>query len=597
MVLVCLSIQIKAQNWELDLKKELYEISWMRQGVDGTLLVAGNKGMAGVDPESGEVKWINQDLVAVELASYTPIDYLPLFVVKSTQFFGNSTVIVNSNTGEPILKEDSKDYTVMNHTVMPENGLILIETKKDKKYGLRSFYLSDNSLSGTIDLGKAKGGISGFLKGKTSFLSGVVSAGPDAYIVLYKERIMKIDAKAHTIVWEKEYKDDVDNAAVDNGKVYLGYGKYLDVLDLASGKSDLDKPIKLRGEFQNIMKGDEGLFVFRDNGFNIYLPSKGEMKWKKPYKGRAVDEVIRTKAGFVSVVNTEKFTDLVLVDFENGKKEWDSRLSGSKYYSMLTPEGILLITSERSNVYELKKGKKINRKDLMIRGVPAMSYDEENNNVVVFSNKKLSTINTVTGKSNLIAEKIKLKKFKDDEDRAYVEKRDGGYLISTSQNAAFIKDNGSEAYNQYYKPVSSSNAALALSQLAADVAGVDVDIAHTMRQYEALSALSSGALLSASSDGARTNTKTTLGASIGGNTVLAINNTKYFATKEDPNHLYIFTKGDKTNKIVKVSKDSGKTVYTLKTKDKSPIYQLDNVLNSIILVKGKNKLKSVSTIK
>ena len=596
-ILIAISITQIGQaqkDWNASLKDKLYQVNWLQQANDGTVLVGGDKAMAGLDPITGEVKWINENLKAVELSTVSMIEQLPYFVAKTENLLGKESLqVVNAEDGQTLMDSKSENISIMDYQLFQYDNAIVFQIKKDKRYELVWYDLITTSPKWSIDIDKAKGGLGGLLKGKTSFITGQPLTLLNVMIIAYKKSIIGINLESGAKMWTKEYDKDV-KTIVANGEnqLFVGVDKYMDLVNVESGQSELSEPIKLKDKLVGIQKSNDGVIIRHKKGMNIYETGSKSLRWEKADSPGQSDQVIKTEKGYISVSKYEEGGKITFLD-KNGKKKWDKGISGKVIFVSAVDKGVFYISGEKSNILNYTKGDKVSKDDIKIKGNPAVAFDQVENKVVIFSDKKLTTFDIDKGTSKEIAKDIKFEKFKDSEDWVAIDVRESGYFISSSQNIAFVTKRGKLKFNNHYKPVSASRMFGALATMATTVGGVNVGGA--MADLKRMDRMMSGSFQDASSDGAEERTKSG-GLYVGDAPVFGVSNTRYMATKEDKDFVYIFMKGKKDKQIVKVNKDTGKTVSKVVMKEKSPIYLIDDYEQTIITVVDGKSVKCHDTL-
>lgn len=591
-MVLCISLSLSAQDdiWSMELKKDLYQVNWLIQAYDGTVLVGGDKAMAGLHPTTGEVIWTNTDLVAVEKHTVQLLEGLPYFVAKTVNLMNKESIqVIDASTGLAILNTKDSDLSVMDYTVYPGQNAILFQLKKDKRYALAWYDLDKGAAIWSSDIDKAKGGLRGLIKGRSSFLKREAIIVDDRVILVYKKMLIGLNKSTGVQEWAKEYDKDIVSITVEpkGEKVYVGVDKKYDILNVKTGEGIIAEMGKLRDKLVDVKYKRNEIYMMHESGLNILDPETNMLKWKKPDKPGRADQVMKIKNGYVVVTKEEASGKIYLINDE-GKKVWDKGISGAMVYSNILKKGIFYISEEKSNILDYKKGDKLIDKDVKIKGIPAVGYDDQANELVVFSDKKLFRFNLDKGTSELLAEDIKFKKFKDKEDWVRIDVRENGYFISSSQNNAFVTKTGKVKFNNHYKPVKSSAVFGALATMSTSVMGVNViDLANDLKDMDKMMA---GSFQDASEDGAYESTKGVFSMSSGNTNLLSVTQTRYDATKSDKDFVYILMQGDNGKLIAKVSKDSGKTIKSIKMKEKSPIYIMDDYENNILFVEKSNNV-------
>ena len=163
---------------------------------------------------------------------------------------------------------------------------------------------------------------------------------------------------------------------------------------------------------------------------------------------------------------------------------------------MPIPKGIFYISTERSNILDFEKGKDVWKKDVKFKAIPAVTFDEKEDKVILFENKKGYKFDLKTGNVNLFAEDVQLEKVKRSTPLV-AEYIDGsGYLIHGDQYISLLTPSGQLKYTKYYTPASDIKGLASVAQLGLAIAGVDFDVEGAISNIELLesiSAVSSGA--------------------------------------------------------------------------------------------------------
>lgn len=61
-----LTLQAQGKIWEIDLRDRLFEVGWIEQANDGTIIAAVAKGLMALDNNTGETRWHKPDLKSID---------------------------------------------------------------------------------------------------------------------------------------------------------------------------------------------------------------------------------------------------------------------------------------------------------------------------------------------------------------------------------------------------------------------------------------------------------------------------------------------------------------------------------------------------
>ena len=345
----------------------------------------------------------------------------------------------------------------------------------------------------------------------------------------------------------------------------------------------------------DLLKDDDtdNLILVESEGFNIIDPKTNDLLWKKSYKIDPLTNVIPKGSDFYAIGAGEKLGIMAKVDAE-GKKVWDTKVQGYAYYNSLTEKGVMYISTERSNIIDYETGKDVWKKDVKFRSIPAVTYDWQEDKVIIFEDGKGYKFDLKTGDIDLFAENVELENVtkKTPLEAEYIENT--GYFLFTDQHVSLLSNKGKLVYTDYYKELSSSNALFALGNLAGNALGVDLDIAGSLENINMLTDLSNGVYRNTmDQNGAKSETATTFGLYVGsgqGNmqTVLETTRTRYFNSKQTNNHQFIVAKNRTESAptdhvIYMVNKATGKIEKEIGLLDKTPNYLVDDIDNRVFI--------------
>lgn len=602
------SLLASAQNeiWKKDLKKELYQVGWIKQTSDGNIIASGAKGLLAMNNNTGETLWHNKELKAVDKNTFLNIDGLPFFYVEYAPAVGKVRgIILNSSNGDIVFDTKDKGYRIKDYTLLKDKGIILFELLDNKKQKLMNFDLVKSQLNWIIDLGEV-GNIFKKLVGSSFINHGPFFTSPNNLIIGIKDKIFAINFSNGEIVWKHKTKKKV-NALVyseKNNNLYVGIKKSskLLVLNPDNGEDITPGKLKLRGELIDVTSNSNGdLILVETEGFNIINPETNLFKWKKSFKIDYLNEVIPHEKGFIAIGKDEKKGSIALVSPE-GKKIWNTNVNGYAYYITPTEKGVLYISTERSNILDYNKGKDVWRRDVKFKSIPAVTYDENENKVILFENRKAYKFDLESGEINQFADDIRLEEVKRKTPLVAEYIKGEGYLLYTDQHISLLKPDGTIKYSNYYKPASSIQGLTRVAQLGLAFAGVDFDIQGSLDNIEMLNDLSNGAYRTSKdqTDGtSKTSTIASLHVGTGdGNMyeIFNITSKRFYNSKIIKDSQFIVTKVKRQDlpsihKIIKVDKKTGAIDKEIDLLDKTPNYVIDKV-DDMVFINENNTLIS-----
>lgn len=566
-----------ASDWQVDIKDEIASIKWLQQANDGTLIIGGNKGLIGLDNKTGDVLWKNKQLKVDDGQSVIHVDPLP-FILLETNSPKANIVMMETKTGNVITNSENADFTVMNYNLFTDEGLMLFELKENEKYKLSLYDIVQNETKWEVPIDKAKKGIKGLFKGQTPFLSKPPHLTGETFITNYKKKVMAINVSTGDIVWAKEFEKKIGVLFVAGDEIFLSQGKEVIILDTTNGEQTKNI-IKLKDNLTGYQDFGDGFYLFNQKGFNPFNGGTKAVKWSDPDKIKETHDLYNTKHGFVSINLGEETRvgdegSVTLVD-DKGKKLWQKTYEGIPIYVFPTVKGVFFISDQTANVYSYTDGKKLMKKDIKIKDGYAVAFDEENQEVVIYSDKKISIFNVNSGDLRTLVEDLKLKKFDSEKDLLTLEIRPKGYLLYTSNNMSFVSNSGNIDFNQYYSPVKGSWLLGAAMDIANSAAGFN-NSQGSSEGFQKVESFTNAVVVSGEkTSSGRQSKSSTVTASEETQDLFAVSVSRYYASSETKDFLFVFTQEDGQKQLFKINKDSGDVTNKFEFKEKEPTYLVD----------------------
>jgi hypothetical protein len=439
------------------------------------------------------------------------------------------------------------------------------------------------------------------LLGRSFIDQGPTFNSNNAILIAIDEQLYAIDGATGKSKWQYEADKDIKAMVYSesNNSLYLGIrkSKKLKVLNPDNGEDITPGKLKLRGTLIDVRPDADGnLILVETEGFNIIEPATNTFKWKKSFKLPLLEEVIPHPKGFIAVAKSEDESVIALVD-KNGDDIWDAKAKGYAYYVSPTSKGILYISTERANILDFKKGKDVWDKDVKFKSIPAVTFDDKEDKVVLFENKKGYKFDLNSGAIDFFAEKIELEEVKKKTPllAEYVE--GAGYLLYTGQHMSLLSPSGKVKYTKYFEPASSIKGLTQLAQVGLNVAGVDLDIAGSMANIQALTALTNGSTIVGNDQTEGSVEESNIAGLYTGsggnmNAVFEITKQRYSNSKDLKGFKFVVTKlGEGKHAIYMIEKASGKVIKQIDIMDKTPNYFIDEI-DSVVFLNEKNHLIS-----
>ena len=575
----------EAPDHNFDLGANINEMT-ITQG--GTVVVATNDGLVGIKPGQDKLLFNFTDYGRVKPEELNYIPLSPYVMVGQVGFANLSSkkAVIDYMSGKVLFTTESKGWKNIFtcDIMMPQNKLIVSGfqkggvknggvTPKVAVYDLAngeedySFYLVEPgkvtmknfAITGIPLLMKDKlliptsqGVLAKSKTGETLWQNTVKNVnwmvanasetdiyGFAATSNLKNTKIYKISATGNE-VWEDERKVQgsvtnfqilpqglavVSNVAGGSSTFSASSESKITMLSASSGEDLWDKAPKTKGYVQHFFIMEDGiLFGIRSGGINK-ISYDGKTLFKKPLK---TGENILTMAE--------------------------------------TPQGLIYITSEDANIVNLETGEEVWSKPLKFKRANSVSstFDERNNRYLIAADEKLYSIDANSGNSEILKEAS----FEGKENPNGVEVRDGGILLTSSQNMMLLDWDAETNWHEYHR-------APGKSAFGAILAGVTAVASTTMAMSAAARAgANTNSLGQYNQYGAEMDRTATMFAAIG---TASFNEMakRFKATSATQDAQFVLTKLDDGVGLVKLNKDSGTIEKEILLKDKKPEYKVD----------------------
>ncbi|MFD1063287.1 PQQ-binding-like beta-propeller repeat protein [Winogradskyella litorisediminis] len=583
------------------------KINEMRITPAGTMVVATNDGLVGVKPGQNELLFNFTDYGRVKPEELTYVPDSPYVIVGQTGFANvtSKKAVIDYVSGKVLFTTESKGWKSVTScdAMIPQNKLVVSGLQKggDKKGG------SVTPKVAVYDLGTGELDYSFYLvePGKVTMKYFAVTGTPlllkDKLLIPTSQGILAKSKDGKTL-WENKVKninwmitDETEqeiyafaaSANLQNEKIYRIN---------ANGQPAWDDERKVKGKVSNFQILPQGIAVVSnvaDQGkkglsaigqakaqSNIYMLNRadGEDLWKKAPKTKGyVQHFYVMDDGILFGIREGGINK---ISFDGNTLFKKPLKTGPNILTMAeTPQGLLYITSSDANIVDLKTGSQVWKKPLKYKKASAVSsvYDEKNDRYLISADENLISLNANDGTSEILAESD----FEGKEDPTSVEIRDGGILLTSSQNMRMLNWEGDKSWHEYRR-------APGKSAFGAILAGVTAVASTTMAMSAAARAGANRNTLGRyNSYGAEMDRAATMFSNIG---TASFNEMakRFKATSATKDSRFVLTKLDEGVGLVKLNKDTGAEEKQIILKDKKPEYQVDG-FGGILYYKANDK--------
>ncbi|MFT3679898.1 MAG: hypothetical protein QM791_06475 [Ferruginibacter sp.] len=589
--------------FEIPIGNFVSKANFLIQAATGELITGNDLKLIAIDPVKKSIAWENNDFLGLDEGDIEVLDGTPFIKIerqKVTSIAKNkNTYIIQASDGKIIYDSKEEGIKVRNTLIIPALKGLLVESVKEGTLSVSFIDFTTNKQAWSVPLVKEKTGgigIGALKRAIKSFTNSAFNVPPvsDAdgnLLLVYKKEIFAI-SKAGNLSWKKEYDENIDDAYISTDKkaLFIGYKKYIDKLNTANGNSVLKEPIKMRDELNGITPMGSDYIVYNEAGINV-MDAEGNMKWKKDTKLGNISEVRFTDNGILAIEPVkDDETNFFWVD-KNGEKVWDENVKGAFTLAEPTAKGVMYVTAERANILTYEKGKDVWNRDIKLKGKANFGVDENNRILYAYANEKLHAFNFKDVSYKLVAEKLELKKFNDEEEVLKFDVRKGGSTIvmSANQNVVSVEAaDGKINYNNYFKDIGNTKKKWGKAiGLAAGYAGAAMNINAISKGNFTLSQSTdaNGNVIANTYD---VNPNDPVGNTLGsaGGDLYSAARKRYLATQATKDNLYIPSEMPEGNGMLVWNKDKGEAAKKIYFSDTTPVFVVDEATDKIYIMVG-----------
>jgi len=550
----------------------------------GTMVVATNDGLVGIKPGSNELLFNFTDYGRVKPEELFFVPSAPYVMVGQTGFGAMTTkkAVIDYMSGKKLFSTEDNGWKMIMtcDIMMPQNKLVVSGQRRAKEKYTNAVAIYDLNTGEQDSFVKLKG--SEVITGRPLLLS-------DGIILPTAKNLKKIDVATGTEQWSIKVDDIKWMTTDETGKEIYGFettanGSNTRIYKIGANGSLLwEDPHKVKGHVANFEILPQGLAIVSN------VDNSGKKGLAKLASASA-----ESKIAFLSATNGEDLWDKapktkgyvqhfyimddgILFGIQEGginKISFDGKTlfkkplkTGENILTMAsTPQGLIYITSEDANIVNLDTGEQVWKKPLKYKRADAVSsdYDAKNNRYLISADEDLFAVDASTGDVSTLAESD----FDGKEDPTGVEVRDGGILLTSSQNMMLLDWGGDTGWHEYYRaPGKSAFGAILMGALAvATAATATASYAEANRNRNRLGQYTSrGASYLDMGD--------SMAAASGASVAEMLK--RFKATSATKDSRFVLTKLEDGVGLVKLNKDTGTKEKEIILKDKKPEYQVD----------------------
>ncbi|NND61768.1 MAG: PQQ-binding-like beta-propeller repeat protein [Flavobacteriaceae bacterium] len=572
------------------------KINEMNLTQGGTMVVATNDGLVGIKPGTNDLLFNFTDYGRVKPEELTFIPNAPYVVVGQTGFGAMTTkkAVIDYMSGKKLFSTEDNGWKMIMtcDVMMPQNKLVVSGQRRKADNFAFAVGIYDLNTGAQDSYFTLKG--SEQITGRPLLLS-------DGLILPTARNLKKMDATSGAEIWSIKVDDIKWMVTDETEKEIYGFETTANGSNTRVHKVGVDgrllweDPHKVKGHVVNFEILPKGLAIVSNvdnsgkSGLGKLASGRAESKigfldantgedlWEKAPKTKGyVQHFYIMEDGILFGIYEGGINK---ISFE-GKTLFKKPLkTGANILTMAnTPQGLIYITSSDANIVNLDTGDQVWKKPLKYKRADAVSsdYDDKNNRYLISADDELFAVDANTGDVSTLAES----KFEGKEDPTGVEVRDGGILLTSSQNMMMLGWDGSQGWHEYYRaPGKSAFGAILMGALAvASAATATASYMEANRNRNRLGYYTS-----------RGESYADLGDSMAAATGASVAEMlkRFKATSATANSRFVLTKLDEGVGLVKLNKDTGSMEKEIILRDKKPEYQVDE-FGGILYYKANN---------
>lgn len=608
-------------------------VQWMRTTAAGALVVSTTDGLKGIDPANGTVLWTVNELANAPEEGYSEPDRSP-FITVAPAGKPDALFIVEPFSGAVAFSSDAAGISnvTSKHFLYANDAIVLVGQKADKKAAMACVDMSKGKVRWTKD-------------DSFSRITACASAGPDAILLSTLFFAYKLDANTGDVLWKKSPDPAFEKMAgltalLDKGGANINmpgvggvfvttpyapdlcimgmqteqrkestdsqgkktvtttYKTFVNAFRIDDGAYVWSAPLQFQQKLGTLVPLERGLLIGAGDNRSVDLVdySNGRGIWGKNGKGINVKGILAGAVvlGDKTLLTSGKDDGVVTLVDAAGEEVWKrpAKLDGVVEQVSILGGDVLVATAEEVDVIDLATG--LSRQDKPLKGGAGLVAMGDGA-VWIFNTKDglLYSVPSAGGKAGAVGAAALV--FEGKEKPTRLEHTAQGLVVSSDQNLALLKPDGSTAWKRYLPAPRESGLVRALKYASAvRAAYYTAALGYTSAAFgaasqsiqvtDANSALArdiTGAVSQVYGEGA----KQAAGAA---KRFFDEARARFKATLVTSDIQFVMTVAGKgSHELHALSKTDGSTLATIPLgSDKSPKYEVDAFSNAVYLVDG-----------
>jgi len=569
-------------------------VKWMMLTESGVLVASTGEALVGIKPNESQPFFKFERLKRVKEENLEPVPGTPYLIIKPKGIIQHTTV-VDVVKGKMVFDSKAEDWqggVSSRYFISPE---MMFVVNGSKKMGTGKYETG----VGLYDMRSGKL-VNLFERKATNLMVGRPDIFGNNIIIPGVKNVECYDITSGAIKWTADVKNATSisgNEETNEIYAFRAKGGNTVVYKIDANTGNLLWPDG------NKLKGTLARFEFTKAGLAVVtnVDKSGKSKLMKLASGGSQSEIYlldkntgadlwekspKTK-GFVSHLYVED--DGILfgvasgginkISFD-GTPLWKKPLKTGANIQLMArvPSGVLYISERDTDIIDMKTGESVFGKAIKYKKSEsvASAFDKQRNRFLITCSDGVYEIDGENGEYNLLTSDVK---FEGKEDPSNIEVRSDGILLSSSQNLTMLDFSGNEKWHVYHRaPGKSAFSVVLMSAVAA--ASITMTAAHSYR------AGSSSVALGPYNSTTEYHHQQADNWSQLGDAAFSEMAKRFKASKATENAAFILTKVDGGVGLVKVDKDTGKTLNEILLKDKDPMYEVDEFAGYLYFGKG-----------
>lgn len=586
------------------------KIEFMTLTDAGVLVVAGGGGLAGIKPGSGEPHFIFKEYGKVKQEELEFVPLSPYVIVNQGGMFGSKKTVIDVVSGKQLFATEENGWKLVAkaRVFLPQNKLVVVGNRSQAEKSMLAVGIYDLATGEQVGFssldpraGKVRSGNSVPMSSGEPYLTG------NQVLVPTTKNLVCADFTNGQILWEADLDKITWLVADNSGNEIYGFeerpnGDTRIHKVSRTGQQLWEKERKIKGKVSRFEILPQGLAIVSDvdNSDKKGIAGKlaGASESKIGFLSATTGEDLWEKApktkGFVQ--HFYILDDGILFGIYEGginKISFDGSplfkkplKTGENIHTMaLTPKGLIYITDTDADIIHLTSGESIWNKPIKYKKAKAVAstYDNAHQRYLISTGDEIVAIDEGSGDISTFA----AVGFKEKEAPTSITVRNGGILLTSSQNVMMVDFDGKELFHSYHKsPGQSGFVKVATGVLAVASTAMSAAAAYQGGRYGHYA--NSNML---NSYGEQMKIYQEGFANIA--TASFAEMTKRFrATAATENAQFILTNLDDGVGLVKVGKDSGSVEREIVLRDKKPEYQVDEMGGTLYYKSKSNEISS-----